>query len=108
MSDEKKTERDPDLMGSDGLADMTGKLFGDIPEGKCCMAVMGKAGDSKFMWDPRNSVETDIARETYEAYRARGYMAFRVEGKEGDTGEQMLEFDPEAGRIIFCPPMAGG
>lgn len=99
---------DQELMGASGLADMTGSLFGDLPEGKCCMAIMGKAGDSKYMWDPRNTEETEIAGETFAAYRRRGYLAFKVEGKDGDRGEQMTEFDPAAGRIIFVPPMAGG
>ncbi len=100
---------DVELMGKNaGLQDMTGSLFGDLPEGRCCMAVMGKAGDSKYIWDPNNTVECEIAKDTFDAYRARGYLAFQVVGKDGSEGDQMTEFDPQAGRIIFVPPMAGG
>lgn len=100
---------DQDLMGHNaGLEEMTGSLFGDLPEGKCCMAIMGKAGDSKYIWDPNSTVECEVAQSTFDAYRARGYLAFRVVGKDGSEGDQMMEFDPTAGRIIFVPPMAGG
>lgn len=97
-----------EMMGASGLRDMTGSLFGDLPEGRCCMAIMGKAGDSKYMWDPRNAEECEIAKETFDAYIRRGYLAFAVEGKDGDRGDQIREFDPQTGRIIFVPPMAGG
>jgi hypothetical protein len=99
---------DDGLMGSDGLQDMTGALFADIPEGKCCMAVMGKAGDSKYMWDPNNTVESEIAEKTFKEYRKKGYLAFKVTGKDGERGDQMTEWDARAGRVIFVPAMAGG
>ncbi len=101
-------ENDTELMGESGLSDMTGSLFGDIPEGRCCMAIMGKVGDSKYMWSPHNREECEIAENVFNEYRRRGYLAFQVVGKDGDKGEQMTEFDPNAGRIIFVPPMAGG
>ena len=99
---------DNELMGSDGLKDMTGSLFGDIPDDKCCMAIMGKVGDSKYMWDPNSTVECELAEKTFKEYRKKGYLAFKVTGKDGDRGEQMTEWNPREGRIIFVPPMAGG
>jgi hypothetical protein len=35
-------------------------------------------------------------------------MAFKVEGRKGDKGEQIKTFDPKAEKLILTPAMAGG
>jgi hypothetical protein len=83
--------------------------FADIPEGKHAMAIMGKPGDTKVIWDPDSPDEVNAVRTQFDALvRTKRYKAFRVDGKYGERGEQMDQFDPEAGRIIFVPPMQGG
>lgn len=72
------------------------------------MAVMGRDGDTKYMWDANKQDEVDIARKTFESFRKKGYLAFRATGKEGAKGEQIRTFQPDAERIIFVPPMVGG
>ena len=72
------------------------------------MAVMGREGDTKTMWDPNNADEVDIARRTFEDFRKKGYAAFYAKGEKGDKAEQMHDFDPKAARIIFVPAMRGG
>lgn len=72
------------------------------------MAVMGKEGDTKLIWDRRNEDEVANARRTWDELVGRKrYLAFAVK-KDGDKGEQIREFDPEAERIILVPPMKGG
>lgn len=71
------------------------------------IAVMGKEGDIKTIWNPQNEDETKNARRTFDDMRKKKYLAFRVNAA-GDKGEQITEFDPEAGKMIMVPPMVGG
>jgi hypothetical protein len=72
------------------------------------MAVMGKDGDTKLLWDRRNPDEVENARRSFDDLRKKGYLAFRVTGTDGEKGEQMTAFDPEAERMIMIPAMRGG
>lgn len=69
---------------------------------------LGIEGDVKTMWNADVSTEVEAARAQFDGLRRQGYLAFRVTGKDGTKGEQMREFDPDAERIIFAPPMQGG
>ena len=72
------------------------------------MRVMGQKGDTKTMWDPNNPAEVEAARDQFnKLVRDKQFLAFRVTGP-GEKGEQIREFDPQAGSIIIAPPMAGG
>ena len=73
------------------------------------MAKMGEEGDTKVMWDKDNPAEVEAARVQFETLtKKHRYLAFRAEGKKGEKGEQIREFDPDAERIILVPPMVGG
>ena len=72
------------------------------------MAIMGKQGDSKLIWDKNNPDEVANARRTFDDLRSKGFLAFRVIGKTGDKGDQMTAFDADAERIIMVPQMKGG
>lgn len=82
--------------------------FSDIPIGTGAMAVMGVDGDTKYLWDKNNADEVAIAKSTFDNFRKKGYLAFKVTGKDGAKGDQVTEFDPEAERYIFAPQMQGG
>lgn len=71
------------------------------------MAVMGQEGDTKAMWNPQNTFEVEQAKIQYDAYRKKGYLAFRVDAK-GEKDTQMTEWDPTAAKIIFVPQFQGG
>lgn len=88
----------------------TDKTFGDVPKGKHAMAVLGVEGDIKTIWDAHVPAEVAEARAQFErlTHAHKGYTAFRVTGKNGEQGEQMRTFDPEAERIIFAPQLVGG
>lgn len=82
--------------------------FGEVPAGHGAMAVMGKEGDTKYIWDKNNAAEVDVARTTFNGFvKDKKYLAFKVNDK-GDKGEQVREFDPNHERYIFAPPMVGG
>lgn len=76
--------------------------------GKHWMAITDETGDTKVMWSKDNEDEIENARRTFKDMKKKGYTAFRVEGKKGEAGAQMDEFDPDAERIIFTKPQAGG
>lgn len=83
--------------------------FKDIPAGKSAMAIMGKMGDTKVIWDKDNEHEVAAARAQFnDLVKKHKFSAFYATGKEGKKGEQMTEFDPDAERCILIPRMAGG
>lgn len=98
----------PDLKGPLDTLDWMHGTFEDVPSGKHSFALMGEAGDTKHMWDKNNEVEVEAARTLYKSLTKKGYRAFRVQGKDGDRGEQMTDFDASAERVIMVPPMQGG
>lgn len=65
-------------------------------------------GDTKHMWDKNNPDEVEMAKTMFDKFtKEKKYVAFATD-KKGDQGEQMKEFDANAERIIFVPPMRGG
>jgi len=85
------------------------KTFGEIPAGMGAMAVMGKEGDTKHIWDKSKPAECDAARALFNTLvKDKKYLAFKVKGSDGSQGEQVKEFNPEEERYIFVPPMQGG
>jgi len=71
------------------------------------MAVMNSSGDSKLIFDPKNPKEVEMAQETFDAYRKKGFAAFRLKRWTG-KGERLDKFDPTVNRILFVPPLVGG
>lgn len=71
------------------------------------IAVMDRSGDTKTIWDPDRPDEVEVARETFEKLKRKGYLIYRV-NKMGNKGEQMLSFDAKAEKMIAVPPVVGG
>lgn len=72
------------------------------------MAVMGKEGDTKIIWDKSKKVEVDNAKASFDRLIKEGYSAFLVAGDKGEKDRQIKEFDPNAERLIFVPPFQAG
>lgn len=72
------------------------------------MAVMGKEGDTKYIWDKSKKVEVDVARATFDRFVKEGYSVYSVAGEKGEKDKQVRTFDPEAERYIFVPPVQAG
>lgn len=79
-----------------------------LEPGKHLLAIMDHTGDTKIIWDKNQPDEVDNARETFNRLKKKGYLAFKVEGKDGTKGEVVREFDPNAERMILSPPVVGG
>jgi hypothetical protein len=71
------------------------------------MCVLDRTGDTKIIWDPENADEVETARQTFDKLRKKGYAAYSVK-KNGDKGEVIREFDPNAEKLILAPQMVGG
>jgi hypothetical protein len=69
---------------------------------------MGRPGDTRVIWNPRDADEVAAARATFdELVKEKHFLAFKVQ-RGGGKGEQVTEFDPAAEKLIIAPPMAGG
>ncbi len=103
-------EADPGTPKSDTVHEKYGMRIstGVLPENHGEFAVMGVEGDTKIMWDKSKPAEVKNAEESFKRLRKDGYLAYKVVGDKGDKGEMLTEFDPNAERIVFSPPMAGG
>jgi hypothetical protein len=72
------------------------------------LAVMTSTdGDLKVIWDSDKPDEVSHARKTFDEFKAKGYLAYKVQ-KGGDKGEVMKAFDASAERVILAPRMVGG
>ena len=89
-----------------GLSTLDGP-FAQVPQGNGAFAVMGKNGDTKYIWDKTKPAEVDAARAAFESLTKKNYLAFAVKG-EGEQGDQVRTFDPTIERLIFVPQLKGG
>lgn len=69
--------------------------------------IMDASGHSKFKWDPQDQEQVKAARETFDAWKAKGYRVFRAE-KGGELGARLETFDPTAKKMIVVPQLVGG
>lgn len=71
-------------------------------------AILDRTGDTKIMWDKDDPVSVETAKEAFDKLRKKGYLIYRVEGKNGEKGTMLTEFDPSAERLIASPAPRGG
>ena len=72
------------------------------------MRILGGRGDTKVIWNTENAAEVKAAKRQFkDLVEKQRFAAFRV-NESGSQGERVREFDPNAGKLIIVPPMAGG
>lgn len=71
------------------------------------MRVMGGHGDTKVIWNSENADEVKAAERQFKELVKKKFAAFLVK-QDGEQGERVRDFDPQAGKLILVPPMAGG
>lgn len=69
--------------------------------------VMDHTGDTKIIWDSEKPAEVEAARKTFDELTGKKYKAYSVK-KDGEQGEIITKFDPNAEKIILAPQMRGG
>lgn len=72
------------------------------------MHTLDDSGDQRVMWDKNNDDEVNAAERMFDDLRRKGYLAYKAQGKRGERGEQLREFDPDAERIILVKANQGG
>lgn len=73
----------------------------------CEMEIINNSGHKREMWDSEIPDEVASARATFEALTKKGHRAFRVR-KDGEKGEPMKSFDPDAEAMLIIGPITGG
>lgn len=71
------------------------------------LRAMDGTGDTKMIWDASKPDEVEAAKSAFDKLKAKGYRAFAVKDN-GESGAQILNFDPKEGKIIMVPQMRGG
>lgn len=71
------------------------------------LRVLGTHGDTRTIWNPREPEEVAAARATFDRLKRNKFSIFKV-GQDGEKGELMDAFDPNAAKLIAVPPIAGG
>lgn len=72
------------------------------------LKMLGPAGDQKVAWDPADKSQIEKARNKFnQMVKNMKYLAFRMD-ESGKKGEQIKEFDENAGAILIVAPMQGG
>lgn len=71
------------------------------------IAVPNGTGDTKTIWNPDAPDEVEAARDTFKSLRKKGYAIYRA-GTDGERGEVMSEFDPQARKLIAVRAVVGG
>lgn len=79
----------------------------DVPEGAHVLAVLDASGDTRIIWNPDNPDEVANAKRTFDDLKKKGYVAYAVK-RDGEKGEVVKGFDPEAEKLILAPQMRGG
>lgn len=69
--------------------------------------IMDRTGDTKIMWSPDNPDEVQVAKDSFDKLKKKGFLAYTVR-EDGEKGEVIREFDKRAGRIIMAPQLVGG
>jgi hypothetical protein len=77
------------------------------------MSTLDKSGDTRVEWDPEVPAEVEAARAHFDTMTrppsrgGKGYLAYTPSDGDG-RGEQIREFDPEAGEIVLVQAPVGG
>jgi len=72
------------------------------------LRVLGKEGDTKVIWDPKNDDEVEAAEAQFNSLTKKGFSAFEVGVSGRKTSRRVDEFNPDMGKVIMVPKAAGG
>lgn len=67
-----------------------------------------RAGDVKVIWDRTNADQTAACEAMFNTLLKKGYAAFLIKDNDGNKGEKITKWDPNAERVMMVAPMAGG
>ena len=80
----------------------------EVLKGKGILCVLGSSGDTRIIWNKKNSDEVENAKRTFdELVGKKKFAAFSI-SKLGRRSKKVTEFDPKIQKLILIPPMSGG
>ena len=71
------------------------------------LIILASSGDQKVIWDPENDDEVEVAEMTFDKLKKKGFKAFSVD-KKGEPNKEIKKFNPNSGKLIMIPHIAGG
>lgn len=72
------------------------------------LQVLSPKGHLEFNWDKHDLESVRAVSDKFsELTKKNGFRAFKM-NEDGSQGEQVDDFDPEAGRYLLSPPLRGG
>lgn len=71
------------------------------------MNILDDTGDTRIEWDPNVPGEVQTAREAFQRMKDKKYLIYKTD-RNGNKGELLRTFDPNAERIICSPQPVGG
>jgi hypothetical protein len=75
--------------------------------GRLIMHELNETGDTPFEFNVTDEYDVDRAKQLFDKKLSEGFTAYYVDPFGIEEGE-MSEFDPQAGKIIFTPPVKAG
>lgn len=75
--------------------------------GRLIMHELNETGDTPFEFNVNDEYDIDRAKTLFDKKLSEGFTAYYVDPFGIEEGE-MSEFDPQAGKIIFAPPVKAG
>ncbi len=69
--------------------------------------VMDGRGDTRHEFDASDAESVAMADERFQALIGKGFRAIAL-GRQGDSGELIRKFDPNAEQTLFIPQLKGG
>jgi hypothetical protein len=69
--------------------------------------VLDRTVDTRIEWTPGIVGEVEVARAAFVAAKEKGFLTYKCDA-DGNKGEVIQEFDPNASQIIASPPTVGG
>ena len=74
---------------------------------KSVLKILSEKGDERLVWDKENGREAKEAKNKFEEFMKKNYMAFSVDSK-GKKNRKIEEFDVDAEEILMVPPTSKG
>jgi len=72
------------------------------------MSILSQKGDETVRWDKDDPASVENARKKFLEFLAeRKGMAIRM-NEDGQKGDKMTDFDPDAERVVLMPLVVGG
>jgi hypothetical protein len=69
--------------------------------------VLDPNGHTRTEWDAQSAEEVETARRVYDEFIRRGYRAFRVDARTGESSVTNA-FDPKDKETLLVPPIRAG